>query len=140
MAEYSASGIHMATAQQRLTNNSSSPVAAAYMSEENQHLLYRSIVRQVYKLTAGNVTMGPISLPDMQAIMLTVMDDRLSLAELNKKAMAYAVQIAMNNIASYLGYLRQISANSSGERTDLASVLRPRDTRSYKELPGRTII
>ena len=137
---YSDSGVSMSSQQQRLTHNSSSPVAAAYMSDENQRLLYAALVREVHKQTNGNVTMGPMPLADMQAIMLQAMDDRLSLKELNERAFNYALRLSMNNIASYLGYLRHISDTNGHRQNDVSSILRPANTREFKETPGREML
>lgn len=137
---YSESGVRMATPQQRLTNNSSSPVAEAYMSDENQQLVYGAVVREVYKRTSGNITMGPMPTADMQAIMLQAMDDRLGLRELNQRAFDYALRLSMNNIASYLGYLRHISDTTGHRQNDVSSILRPASTREYNETPGRPIM
>lgn len=137
---YSGSGVRMSTPQQRLTHNSSSPVAAAYMSEENQRLLYGALVSEVHKLTNGFVTMGPMPHADMQAIMLQALDDRLGLKEQNERAFEYALRLAMNNVASYLGYLRHISDTNGHRQNDVSSILRPVNTREYKETPGREML
>jgi hypothetical protein len=109
------------------------------MSDENRKLLYQSIVREVYRRTSGNIVMGPRPDQDLQAIMLNVLDPRLTLKELNQRAFNEAVLICMNNIASYLGYLRDISDKDQHSRNDVSSILRPTDTRTYKEMPMRSV-
>lgn len=139
MERHTMSGIHVATQEQRLTHGSQSPAAKAYLSIENRELLYNAVVREVYKRTSGNVTMGPRPDQDLQAIMLNVLDDRLTLRELNQRAFNEAVVISMNNIASYLGYLRDINDKDQHSRNDVSSILRPADTRSYKEYAPRSV-
>lgn len=140
MEGHTLSGIYVATQEQRLAHGSQSEAAKAYLSAENRELLYSSVVREVYKRTSGNVTMGPRPDQDLQAIMLNVLDDRLTLRELNQRAFDQAVIISMNNIASYLGYLRDINDKDQHSRNDVSSILRPTDTRTYKENHPRSFI
>ena len=140
MEGHTLSGIHVATQEQRLAHGSQSEAAKVYLSAQNRELLYNSVVREVYKRTSGNVTMGPRPDQDLQAIMLNVLDDRLTLRELNQRAFDQAVIISMNNIASYLGYLRDINDKDQHSRNDISSILRPADTRTYKENAPRSFI
>jgi hypothetical protein len=140
MEGHTLSGIHVGTQEQRLAHGSQSEAAKAYLSAENRELLYSSVVREVYKRTSGNVTMGPRPDQDLQAIMLNVLDNRLTLRELNQRAFDQAVIISMNNIASYLGYLRDINDKDQHSRNDVSSILRPTDTRTYKENLSRSFI
>ena len=98
MERHTLNGVHVATQEQRLAHGSQSASAKAYLSIENRELLYNAVVREVYKRTLGNVTMGPRPDQDLQAIMLNVLDDRLTLRELNQRAFNETVVISMNNI------------------------------------------
>lgn len=137
MDAYTLNGIHVATPGQRLTQGSQAEVAKAYMSDQNRTLLYGAVVKEVYRRTNGNITLGPQPDQDLQAIMLNCLDVRLSLKELNMRAFEECVKIVMNNVASYLGYLRHISDKDQHQQNDVTAILRPANTRSFKEAAER---
>lgn len=121
---------------ERLANGSASASVNAFLSDENQDLLYRSVRSYVYERTGGRVRIGPRPEADVLAVMCRHINDRHSLREMNDAAFLSLKTIVLNNVAGYLSYLNGISES----RGDALSFLRPTDTRTYRETPEQHLL
>lgn len=100
-----------------------------FFGTANVERLHDALVRAVHARTGGKAKIDRQSDEDLRALMLEVYDARLGLAQLNGMVVERASEIVLNNLASYLAYLDDMTRQAR-ERSEVARVLeRPQATR-----------
>jgi hypothetical protein len=129
-----AGGVRIAQAQERALGNVR--VSPEFLSDANVEGLHRALIGRVYARTSGQAKIDRQSDADLRALMIEHYDPRMSVAHNNATVLEHASRIVMNNLAGYLGYLRDVTA-SNGSATVLMD--RPAATRSTQETASRPV-
>lgn len=123
----------IATREQRIVENADSPHLEMFLSRENREYVHAHIIRKVYDSTNGRVALSRQSDSELYYIMSSSVNPRLSLQELNKKAINDCVDIILNNVSEYLQYTQNL------EHAHEQTLQMPSNTRSSKVLGQRNI-
>ena len=125
--------MQLSTRHERLAHNLESPHVEKFMSTENMSYIHTAIINSVYKATNGKVKIDKQSDQDLRIIMIRIIDSRMTLEELNNAVIQKSTSIILNNISSYLSYMKGI--DSSGQHITDA----PQSTRSFSQAPERAV-